>query len=112
MKHIILYEPRFSQEVQHPVGFSWKYLFFGFLLSIFRKNYFEAISVSLLTFLTMGLYHIYFAGIYNRVDLQRKLNRGYKLAKKSQEYCLKIKMIDIDDIKLSRLGSIDGSATF
>ncbi|MDF7673599.1 hypothetical protein PT277_01235 [Acetobacteraceae bacterium ESL0709] len=63
------------------VGFSWTYLFFGFLVPLFRGEIAIAVFHAILTFLTGGFWQIFYAFFYNRHYMTRMLSQeGYDLA--------------------------------
>ncbi|QHI95097.1 hypothetical protein GT348_01220 [Aristophania vespae] len=63
------------------VGFSWTYLFFGFLVPLFRGEIAIAAFHAILTFLTGGLWQILYCFFYNRHYMTRMLSHeGYVLA--------------------------------
>lgn len=61
------------------VGFSWTYLFFGFLVPMFRGELVVAALHLLFTLASAGLSQIVFAFVYNRQFMQRQLEVGYVL---------------------------------
>ena len=60
-------------------GFSWTYLFFGWLVPLFRGELGIALLHLLLTCFTIGLWQIVFAFMYNKQYMTRMLEKGYVL---------------------------------
>lgn len=79
--------------IQHPVngltkngyfGFSWTYLFFGWLVPLFRGELGVAALHLLFTVCTFGFWQIIVAFLYNKQYMTRMLEKGY-LLKDSEE---------------------------
>lgn len=63
------------------VGFSWTYLFFGWFVPLFRGEIGTAILHCIVSFLTCGLWQIFFSFLYNKQYMTRMLNQeGWELA--------------------------------
>ena len=60
-------------------GFSWTYLFFGWLVPLIRGELGIAILHLILTFFTLGLWQLVFAFMYNKQYMTRMLEKGYVL---------------------------------
>ena len=60
-------------------GFSWTYLFFGWLVPVIRGELGIAILHLILTFFTLGIWQIVFAFMYNKQYMTRMLEKGYVL---------------------------------
>jgi len=60
-------------------GFSWTYLFFGWLVPLFRGELVVAALHLLFTVVTIGLWQIIFAFLYNQQFMTRMLEKGYVL---------------------------------
>lgn len=61
-------------------GFSWTYLFFGWLVPIFRGELGVAALHLLFTMVTFGLWQLVVAFLYNRQYMTRMLEKGYQLS--------------------------------
>jgi hypothetical protein len=61
-------------------GFSWTYLFFGFLVPMFRGEVGIAVLHAILSFMTFGLWWIVCVFIYNKQYMTRMLTSGWVLA--------------------------------
>jgi hypothetical protein len=61
-------------------GFSWTYLFFGFLVPLFRGEIGIAVLHVILCFFTLGLWWLIAAFIYNKQYMTRMLTSGWVLA--------------------------------
>ena len=62
------------------VGFSWTYLFFGFLVPLFRGEIGIGALHLLFSFVTGGLWQLIACFLYNKQYMQRKLIAGWVLA--------------------------------
>ena len=60
-------------------GFSWTYLFFGWLVPLFRGELVVAALHLFFTILTLGIWQIITAFLYNRQFMTRQLEKGYEL---------------------------------
>ena len=74
--------------IQHPVngltkngyyGYSWTYLFFGWLVPLFRGELGVAALHMLFTAFTLGLWQIIVSFLYNKQYMTRMLEKGYAL---------------------------------
>lgn len=74
--------------IQHPVngltkngyyGYSWTYLFFGWLVPLFRGELGVAALHMLFTAFTLGLWQIIVSFLYNKQYMTRMLEKGYVL---------------------------------
>lgn len=74
--------------LRHPVtgvvkagayGFSWTYLFFGFLVPMYRGELVVAALHLLFTIASAGISQLVFPFVYNRQYMQRMLEAGYVL---------------------------------
>lgn len=79
--------------IQHPVsgltkngyyGYSWTYLFFGWLVPLFRGELGVAAIHFLFTALTFGFLQIIFSFLYNKQYMTRMLEKGYILKDSEQ----------------------------
>lgn len=60
------------------IGVSWTTLFFGGFAALFRGDILWFILQSVAAVMTMGLSHLVFFILYNRIYLKKLLNKGYK----------------------------------
>ena len=60
-------------------GFSWTYLFFGWLVPLFRGELGVAALHLLFTVVTFGFWQVIIAFLYNRHYMIRQLEKGYQL---------------------------------
>ena len=60
-------------------GFSWTYLFFGFLVPMYRGELVVAALHLLFTIASAGISQLVFPFVYNRQFMQRQLEAGYVL---------------------------------
>jgi len=74
--------------IQHPTsgltrkgyfGFSWTYLFFGWWVPMFRGELGVAALHLVFTVVTLGLWQIIVAFLYNKQYMTRMLEKGYVL---------------------------------
>ena len=74
--------------IQHPVngltkngyyGYSWTYLFFGWLVPLFRGELGVAALHMLFTLFTLGLWQFIVSFLYNKQYMTRMLEKGYVL---------------------------------
>ncbi|MBX9976956.1 MAG: hypothetical protein K2X98_01735 [Alphaproteobacteria bacterium] len=86
--------------IQHPVngltrkgyfGFSWTYLFFGWWVPLIRGELGIAALHFLFTALTLGLWQLIVAFLYNKQYMTRMLEKGYVL-KDSESTMARAKM--------------------
>jgi hypothetical protein len=60
-------------------GFSWTFLFFGWFVPLFRGELLIALLHFTITVITIGLWQIIFAFLYNKQYTTRLLEKGYVL---------------------------------
>lgn len=60
-------------------GFSWTFLFFGWLVPVFRGELFTALLHLIITVLTFGIWQVIIAFLYNKQYMTRMLEKGYVL---------------------------------
>ena len=60
-------------------GFSWTFLFFGWFVPLFRGELLIALLHFTITVITIGLWQIIFAFLYNKQYTRRLLEKGYVL---------------------------------
>jgi hypothetical protein len=60
-------------------GFSWTYLFFGWLVPLFRGELVVAALHLLFTVVTFGIWQIIMAFLFNKHFMTRQLEKGYQL---------------------------------
>ena len=60
-------------------GFSWTMLFFGVLVPLVRGDWFYFFITLVLAPLTFGISWLVFPFIYNKLYLERLLDKGYKI---------------------------------
>ncbi len=60
-------------------GFSWTYLFFGAFVPLFRGELGVAALHFLFSFITIGLWQLIAAFLYNKQYMTRMLEKGYQL---------------------------------
>lgn len=60
-------------------GFSWTFLFFGWFVPLFRGELMIALLHFTITVITIGLWQIIFAFLYNKQYTTRLLEKGYVL---------------------------------
>jgi len=60
-------------------GFSWTYLFFGWFVPLFRGELGVAALHLLFTVVTLGLWQLIIAFLYNKQYMTRLLEKGYEL---------------------------------
>ncbi|MGB2832714.1 MAG: hypothetical protein WBC07_07145 [Methylotenera sp.] len=74
--------------IQHPIngltkngyyGYSWTYLFFGWLVPLFRGELGVAALHMLFTLFTLGLWQLIVSFLYNKQYMTRMLEKGYVL---------------------------------
>jgi len=79
--------------IQHPVngltrsgyfGYSWTYLFFGWLVPLFRGELGVAALHMLFTLFTFGLWQLIVSFLYNKQYMTRMLEKGYVLKDSEQ----------------------------
>ena len=60
-------------------GFSWTFLLFGWFVPLFRGELLIALLHFTITVITIGLWQIIFAFLYNKQYTSRLLEKGYVL---------------------------------
>ncbi len=60
-------------------GFSWTFLFFGWFVPIFRGELFISLLHFVITLVTLGLWQVIIAFLYNKQYMTRMLEKGYVL---------------------------------
>ncbi len=79
--------------IQHPTngltrngyfGYSWTYLFFGWLVPLFRGELGVAALHMLFTLFTFGLWQLIVSFLYNKQYMTRMLEKGYVLKDSEQ----------------------------
>ena len=60
-------------------GFSWTFLFFGWFVPLFRGEILIALLHFVITVITLGIWQIIIAFLYNRQYMIRQLENGYEL---------------------------------
>lgn len=66
-------------------GFSWTYLFFGWLVPLFRGELGIAALHCLFTVLTAGIWQIVFCFLYNRQYTSRLIADGFRFADRPEQ---------------------------
>lgn len=61
-------------------GISWTYLFFGWLVPLFRGELRVALLQLIFTFLTWGIWQLVNAFLYNKQYMTRLLTAGWELS--------------------------------
>ena len=77
------------------VGFSWTYLFFGWLVPLFRGELGVAALHLLFTLVTGGLWQVIVAFLYNRQYMTRMLTGGWILADRPERNALAAAKLEI-----------------
>lgn len=62
------------------LGWSWTYLYFGFLVPALRGEVLIAVLHLVITFCTFGLFQILWSFFYNKQQITRLLTHGWVLA--------------------------------
>lgn len=62
------------------LGWSWTYLYFGFLVPTFRGEILIAVLHAIISFLTFGLFQVVWSFLYNKQQITRLLTDGWELA--------------------------------
>ena len=81
-------------------GFSWTYLFFGFLVPMFRGELGVGALHLLFTIVTFGIWQIVMCFIYNKQYMTRMLTGGWRLAGSESENKLAEIALKISDVAL------------
>jgi hypothetical protein len=77
---ISMVNPTTNQVKQRKLGFSWTTLFFGFWVALFRGDWKWTLIQLLIGIFTFGLSSIVFAFIYNKINLNELIEKGYRPA--------------------------------
>ena len=59
-------------------GFSWTMLFFGIFVPLYRGDWKWFLIILIANLFTYGLASVVFAFIYNKIDINDLLEKGYK----------------------------------
>lgn len=83
-------------------GFSWTYLFFGFWVPLIRGEIFISLIHMIFTIMSLGIWQIIMAFLYNRQFMIRILEKGYDfydnetIVKRAQQ---KLGVVNINNIE-------------
>ena len=78
-KKVALIHPQTGLMKSGFYGFSWTFLFFGWFVPLFRGELMIALLHFTITVITIGLWQIIFAFLYNKQYTSRLLEKGYVL---------------------------------
>jgi hypothetical protein len=78
-KRVALIHPQTGLTKSGFYGFSWTFLFFGWFVPLFRGELMIALLHFTITVITIGLWQIIFAFLYNKQYTSRLLEKGYVL---------------------------------
>jgi hypothetical protein len=78
-KRVALIHPQTGLLKSGFYGFSWTFLFFGWFVPLFRGELLIALLHFTITVITIGLWQIIFAFLYNKQYTTRLLEKGYVL---------------------------------
>jgi hypothetical protein len=78
-KRVALIHPQTGLIKSGFYGFSWTFLFFGWFVPLFRGELLIALLHFTITVITIGLWQIIFAFLYNKQYTTRLLEKGYVL---------------------------------
>ena len=78
-KKVALIHPQTGLMKNGYFGFSWTFLFFGWLVPVFRGELFVALLHLIITVVTFGIWQIIIAFLYNKQYMTRMLEKGYVL---------------------------------
>ena len=78
-KRVALIHPQSGLMKPGFYGFSWTYLFFGWFVPLFRGELGVAALHLLFTLVTLGLWQLIIAFLYNKQYMTRLLEKGYEL---------------------------------
>ena len=78
-KKVALIHPQTGLMKSGFYGFSWTFLFFGWFVPLFRGELMIALLHFTITVITIGLWQIIFAFLYNKQYTTRLLEKGYVL---------------------------------
>ncbi len=76
-KKVALIHPQTGLMKNGYYGFSWTFLFFGWLVPVFRGELFVALLHLIITVVTFGIWQIIIAFLYNKQYMTRMLEKGY-----------------------------------
>jgi uncharacterized protein YecT (DUF1311 family) len=76
---VMLFNPSNGLYKEGYFGFSWTYLFFGWIVPIFRSELGVAALHLLFTLCTFGIWQLIFPFLYNKQYTQRRLQEGFIL---------------------------------
>ena len=78
-KRVQLIQPETGLMKSGYYGFSWTFLFFGWFVPIFRGVLFISLLHFVITLVTLGLWQVIIAFLYNKQYMTRMLEKGYVL---------------------------------
>ena len=78
-KRVQLIQPETGLMKSGYYGFSWTFLFFGWFVPIFRGELFISLLHFVITLVTLGLWQVIIAFLYNKQYMTRMLEKGYVL---------------------------------
>ena len=78
-KRVALIHPQTGLLKSGFYGFSWTFLYFGWFVPLFRGELLIALLHFTITVITIGLWQIIFAFLYNKQYTTRLLEKGYVL---------------------------------
>ncbi|MEI6470973.1 MAG: hypothetical protein WCO72_16085 [Betaproteobacteria bacterium] len=78
-KQVALIHPQTGLMKSGYYGFSWTFLFFGWFVPLFRGELFIALLHFAITIVTLGLWQLIIAFLYNKQYMTRMLEKGYVL---------------------------------
>ena len=78
-KQVALIHPQSGLMKSGYYGFSWTFLFFGWFVPLFRGELFIALLHFAITIVTLGLWQLIIAFLYNKQYMTRMLEKGYVL---------------------------------
>ena len=76
---VMMFNPANGLKKNGYFGFSWTYLFFGFLVPLFRGELIISLIHLFVTVLTGGLWQIIMSFLYNKQYMIRSIEAGYIL---------------------------------
>jgi hypothetical protein len=76
---IIFHNPLTGETKEAPVGFSWTTLLFGFFVPLFRGDWKWALIMAIIDSSTLGLSHIVWAFVYNKLYIKELISKGFKV---------------------------------
>jgi len=78
-KRVALIHPQTGVMKTGFYGFSWTFLFFGWFVPLFRGELLIALLHFAITVITIGIWQLIFAFLYNKQYTTRLLEKGYVL---------------------------------